>query len=469
MHTNTCGNVQFYSLGHDCVRVLGLMSRRVFQPLFLVGAVLVLLFSLPVAAQVDCIDPGGIGVVQLQVSNAAVAGPHAVTANIPANSGVTAIVGSCTSSIPGTCTITSDGLTVSWNGTIPAATSFTITYRVQLATSTTSGNFIITNTGTAGLVVAGATLPAVSTSTFLVGCLAQSPFNTRLSDQKPGSVLVFPYYTSITGAVTNNTRLSITNVNPGTNVVANQAFVHIFLIDGSSCFQTDFFVCLTPNATFTFDALSYDPDVTGYVVAVAVESGTGVPIQNNNLIGNAFVNTANYFGNYGAESFAANSTNLAAINGVTARLFFDGLGYDAVPKQFAVEIQSPVDVPTPFQRIITASLNGDVSTGALTGAAQTSTAQIFNQNEVARSVTGILTGTCQATGLISDNLRVAGKLSNLIPTGLSGSVRVTTGGSVGILLTPRAVTWGGIRTLHKLSTVATSLTIPVMLPPACPL
>ncbi|MFN7930983.1 MAG: hypothetical protein U0Y68_24260 [Blastocatellia bacterium] len=90
--------------------------------------------------------------------------------------------------------------------------------------------------------------------------------------------------------------------------------------------QADF--CLTPNASFSFKALrEYDPGNTGYVIAIA-RMRRGIPIQNNVLIGNAFVTTPTLRDNYTAEAFRANTPNVAIVNGNRATLQFDNTGYD---------------------------------------------------------------------------------------------------------------------------------------------
>ncbi len=124
--------------------------------------------------------------------------------------------------------------------------------------------------------------------------MAQTPpVNTQVSDQKAGSVLVYPYYISSTGQIKSDTRISITNTSGylgnAAQQLANLARVHIFLLNGATCTQADLFVCLTPNATATFKTSEYDPDNSGYVIAVAVDAN-GQPMANNVLIGNAFVN-----------------------------------------------------------------------------------------------------------------------------------------------------------------------------------
>ena len=303
-----------------------------------------------------------------------------------------------------------------------------------------------------------------------IGAFEFEDSTPRVSDTKAGSVLVFPYYTSTIGGGS-DTRITISNLGATTanlfqaeNVVVLDpaTYVHLFLIDGTTCQQADFFLCLTPNASFSFKTSEYDPGNTGYLLAVAVNN-QGVPIRNNGLIGNAFVNTPQFADNYGAEAFWANSATVATVTGNTATLLFDNVGYDAVPKQFAVEIQSPLDAAG--QLIVTAGLSGDLTTGQVTGAAQVGTGQAFNEKEVFASFNGWLTGTCQARATISTaSPRVPNGLGNLIKTGQAGSLKFNVGGAAGLLLTPRTATWKGIRTLHKTQTVATTLTIPIFIP-----
>lgn len=277
-----------------------------------------------------------------------------------------------------------------------------------------------------------------------------------VSDQKQGSVLVFPYYTSKLSE-RRDTRLTLSNV--GTQ----QTYAHVFLLDGVTCQPADFFVCLTPNASLSFKASEYDPETTGWLLVVAINN-QGRPIQNNSLVGNAFVSDGEYQDNYGAEAFRANSAAVAAFNGTTATLFFDGTSYDAVPNQFAVELQSPVTVPV--QRIVTVGLRGDLSIPQMQGAGQIGTGLVINGNErPSGSFTNFLNGNCQAIANITNSSpRVPSGMNGVIPAGQVGTLQMNVGAAVGLVMTPRTTAFGGIRPLHKTAQTTSTITIPVFAP-----
>ena len=335
----------------------------------------------------------------------------------------------------------------------------------------------------------------------------------EVSDQKPGSVLVFPYYTS---DIQNkwDTRITISNIATGNIAVnaqgnyglyTNSIIVHIFMLRGDNCQQADFFLCLTKGASMSFKMLEQDPGITGTLIAVAVDY-EGLPVSWNALIGNAFVNRGTWQGNYGAESFASTQqvgwrTTTATNASTTATLVFNGTqgvgggpgalptmgspiiasqfgsvttawGYDQIPNQFAVEFQSPLDAPG--QRVVHAGLDGNLNTGALSGAGQVNTGLVWRGDERQASFTRWLAGGCQGIAEIAANApRVPTTLEIFIPKGQIGVLRYDTGPSVGILITPiqleagavKLGTWGGIRTLHKTRVQnSTNLIIPVYMP-----
>ncbi len=396
-----------------------------------------------------CLGAGGlVGVTATITNNSAVA----VNANFMATLPTTL------NGLPGTglASLNQAGLNVTasavtWMGMIPANTTVIITYKTQLAAGTPANmpicinSDVIFNNGPKATVQACATL----------NCPA-GPVNVAVSDQKAGALLVFPYYTS-QAATHSDTRLTFSNVGDKT------ATLHVFFIDGTTCQQSDSFLCLTPNASFSFKASEYDAETTGWILAVAVDA-QGRPTQYNGLIGNAFVRDGEYVGNYGAESFRANSPLLASINNDTATLFFDGASYDAMPNQFAVEIQSAADAAG--QRVVTVGLQGDLSQSQVRGAAQVGIGRVINGNEnPSGSFIGWLQGGCQAQALISQTSpRVPSGMNKMVPSGQSGTMLFNIGAGVGIVMTPRSAPWKGIRTLHKTGLTATTLTIPLLVP-----
>lgn len=359
--------------------------------------------------------------------------------------------------ITGTCVVTSGNCTVNANNVIVTGVMtphqiINITYKVKVAPNTPMGTelcvsskVILENT-VMGTVLACTKLECPTT-------IAE----VGVSDQKAGSVLVFPYYTSSLSSP-KETNLSLSNVGD------TEAIAHLFFIDGANCNHADFFVCLTPNAKITFNASEYDPETTGWVMAVAVNRD-GVPVQNNVLIGNAFVRDGMYVDNYGAESFWAHSASVAAINGEKATLFFDGGGYDAIPRELTTEIQSPLDAVG--QKIVTVGMRGDLTESGLTGAGQSGIGLAYNAQERGVSYSNFLTGNCFATATITGTSpRVPGTMNGLIAKGNSGTLRFSIGGGVGLLMTPKPAKWNGIRGLHKTKLTTSQMIIPI-LKPAC--
>jgi hypothetical protein len=288
------------------------------------------------------------------------------------------------------------------------------------------------------------------------------------SSEVPGSVLVFPYFTS---NLTHNWDTRITFANTDyyrRDGVAGSAltmlYAHVFIIDGQTCSQTDQYVCLTPNATISILASEFDPEVTGYMIIVAVDGATGNPINQNSLIGDAFVSAGSYVGNYSAEAFRAHGDPGLAQDGV---LHFGNQtnGYDYVPTRFAFSIQSPVDAPG--QRIVTVSLSGDLNSSQLASAGQSSVGYVHNGNEKPfGSFAGFHQGGCQASSIITLYApRVPTTMARVIPSGQIGTMTLTTRPAVGLFMAPQGNNqWSGIRTLHKTRYSTSSLVIPIFSP-----
>ena len=386
--------------------------------------------------------------------------PANFTALLPAQ--LTALAGTCNAN---GCAVAPNGTSVTWNGTLNPGQTITISYQVQIAANVAQGTQLCINSV--------GTIAGVATNIqgcLTVNCSGQGLLpvsNVSVSDQKPGSLLVFPYYSSKTSE-RKDTRLTISNVG------SQLAYVHVFLIEGANCFPADFFVCLTPKAIYSFKASDYDPESTGYMLAVAVDN-QGRPIAQNALMGNAFVDDGDYQGNYGAEAFWRYDAALTNISENFAVLGLNGTQYDAAPIQFMAEIQSPLDAIR--QKIIVAPLSGDFSGGMATpgntapilanAAAQIGPGLASNEEEKTASFVSLLSGGCLKNAVITTTSpRVPRGMGSLIPKGKMGLLNFRVGAGVGLLMTPRTDNnrWGGIRALHKTAAGNMSIIIPVFAP-----
>jgi hypothetical protein len=299
--------------------------------------------------------------------------------------------------------------------------------------------------------------------------------NPGVSDQKAGSVLVFPYYNSASdGSFSKaDTLITLTNVCNGAATsagVPNYSYLHLFFINGQNCSPADTFVCLTPNGSVQLKASDYAPTITGYLVAVAVDA-SGAPTQNNCFIGSAFVRDdfGGIVDSYGAEAFWKNTPgSLTPGAGANATLVFGG-DYDAVPVQFSVQVQDPA---TADELMVLASLSGDLGT-SLTAVQQVGVGALYRADEAPASFQPIPPRGCFNVAFIDGTIIriVPGSLNNFLKDSY-GYLKLTTTPAVGLLMSRQnpanlAINrFAGIRTLHKTQVAAATLTAPCF-PPFC--
>ncbi len=318
--------------------------------------------------------------------------------------------------------------------------------------------FVLSLTALIGLAAVSFGQPLPSNTT--VGNASTNTNVIEVSDQKPGSLLVFPYYKH-NSQTKSDTRLAITNIGK------RSINVHFLFLDGATCTEFDQFVCFTPNASIEWKASNFDPENSGYVIAYTTDN-MGQPISYNGLIGNGFVNDGEYVGNYGAESFAsplAIGANIGAVNtpGLSWDIPFNGVALDQMPTAFAVDVQSPLDAVN--QRVVLAGLRGNAYSGSLSGTAQVGTGLAYNGHEALRSFSPYFGGGCLSNkGIDATSPKVSGTLGALIPKGEVGTIRFNVAGAVGLLLTSNKNYFSGIRTLHKTQVGPGTLTIPLVMP-----
>lgn len=235
--------------------------------------------------------------------------------------------------------------------------------------------------------------------------------------QQAGSVLFFNIFSSSTNTSAENTRIGLTNIEP-----SRTAYVHLFFVDGATGGVADSFVCLTPGQTTSFLASDLDPNLAGYIIAVAVDL-QGCPINFNYLIGDEYVKLASgHAANLGAQAVMAVG-NLPACNPatVTAILSFDGTQFSAMPRILALDhLPSRADgndtllILNRIGGILTA---GTVAPGTLFGT-------LFDDTETGVSFNLAMNAGQFRAVLSNFTLRTNPRPDTLIPAGRSGWMKM---------------------------------------------
>jgi trimeric autotransporter adhesin len=427
-------------------------------------------FNVVLTDPAACLGPGGVVGITAQVTNTNPTTQNfSFTATLPAQ--LQALAGSCTVNT-GTCTVVS-ATTVTWTGALATNQTLTIQYQAQVTDSTPPNTTLCVNSA-AGIV--GQVAATVEACTIVdcpvLGPGSNLPVTSSVSDQKPGSVLVYNLYSSsIAAPNAQNTRLSVTNTHPALSVG-----VHLFFVDGATCSIADAFVCLTPNQKAVFLASDIDPGTTGYLVAVASDPQTGCPLNFNYLIGSAHVKLASgHEGSLNAEAFAAlaNQQVTCNANSSTAVLNFDGVSYNQAPRTLALD-----DLPSRADGNDTLLVLNRFGGSLVTGAATLTGLFGILYDDVENPLSfNFNPGTCQFRSSFSNNFpRVAPRFDQFIPAGRSGWAKFYSTGEQALLgaafnFNPSAGTAANAfnqgRNLHKLTlTSAVQLTIPIF-PPNC--
>jgi hypothetical protein len=416
-----------------------------------------------------CTGPGGVVAVSAQITNSS-ASPQAASFTATLPSQLLAVPGSCATDV-GTCTVVNPS-TVIWTGSLNANQKAQISYRTQIADDTPTGtNLCVTSMASlsGGSPVSVQACATVNCPPVGPGALTASA--SEISDQKAGSVLIYNIYTSsATTPNSQNTRINLTNTD-----VSRPAMVHLYFLDGESCSVADSYICLTPNQTSSFLMSDIDPGVTGYLVAVAVDR-QGCPIDFNRLIGDAYVKfSTGHAANLAAESIAAIAGGLMSCNvgSMTARLNFDGVTYNRLPRALALDnIPSRADGNDTL--LVLNRIGGHLGVGAAT--LNDVFGVFYNDVEVGVSFS-FNPRACQFRSIINNNFpRITPRFEQFVPAGHSGWLRIYSLSDQGILGAVFNLNTGSVgvadafnqgRNLHKVTlSSSASYTIPLF-PPNC--
>ncbi|MFN0108247.1 MAG: hypothetical protein ACKVZH_05270 [Blastocatellia bacterium] len=395
-------------------------------------------------------------------------------------------------SIPGSCTATSGNCTLTssqaeWNGEIAPGDTLTVTFQVRVRQNVTVGTrFCSTfrvnyDTNSDGMNDANTSVnfcqtancppvqctPGVDCPDSTIGPGTPFPTDAAASDQRPGSLLIFPIYTSsASNPNQQNTRINLTNVH-----TLSPAYLHMFFVDGSNCSVADNFLCLTPNQTASFLISDLDPGVTGYIVVVSVDS-KGCPTSFNYVIGSEFIKFASgHSAQLGAEAVAAKQIPSCPAASSTALINFDNVDYQRLGRVIAADgLPSRADGNDTI--IVVDRIGGNLGIGAATLGSMFGI--FYDDAENALSFT--FTAQCQLMSSLNNSFpRTTPRYETFIPAGRTGWLKLSLGGTstsgaiVGAVLNTTTSQSGfrGGRNFHKLTLSETaSLTIPVF-PPSC--
>jgi hypothetical protein len=386
--------------------------------------------------------------------------------------------GSCVSIGAGTCVVTNANQ-LDWNGTVPVGETVTLRFYAQVKEGLAADaalcvnatiNYDSDNDGVNNEQLTANECRLANCPPVAPGLVF--PGQAELSAQKAGSLLVFPFYSSDSTALNReNTRINLTNIHPARSVA-----VHLFFVEADSPFVADAFLCLTANQTASFMLSDFDPDVSGYLLALATDARTGCPINFNFLLGDEYVKLASgHAANLPAEAFSALIGGPALCNeqAGTAELKFDAVQYNAAPRTLAIDnLPSPVDDNASL--LILDRFGGNLATGLST--LGSITGLLYNDQENGFSFE-FSTTRRQYRAVFSGSFpRTAPRLPTVIPQGRSGWLKLSRGNDGAILgaiinfnpntaSSSNAVNQG--HNLHKLMlTSEASLIVPVF-PPNC--
>lgn len=300
------------------------------------------------------------------------------------------------------------------------------------------------------------------------------------SGQIPGSVLIYDSYTSgATSGNTQNTAINITNTDSGSANVGFYpsapitTYVHLFFV-AEGCSVADSYICLTPYQTARFLASDFDPGISGYLVAVAVDK-LGCPKKYNHLIGDEYVKfTSGHSANLNAQAYRAIAPipSVCDANSVTAEIAFNDMAYGPGARVLALDnLDSRADGNDTL--IIINRIGGNLGIGAFT--LGTLFGLLYDDDENALSFS--VSGSCQLRNSLSNNFpRTAPRLETFIPAGRTGWLRIFSQSDIAIsgavinFNANTASSAGAFNQGHSLHILSLSkmavYTIPVF-PPSC--
>lgn len=259
---------------------------------------------------------------------------------------------------------------------------------------------------------------------------AAYPAESEASDQKAGSILVYNYYSSDSANPNaKNTKINITNTSSTRSVI-----VHFFFVN-AACSVADFKTGLTASQTYSFLVSDFDPDTTGYIMAVA-ENFDGLPVSHNALIGDLYFKDVEKSANLGAIAFSALWTegSPGSPAAATVDINFNGAAgagnYNRLAATVALS-NIPSRAAGDRTTLILNAIGGNYL--ASTGRSATLFGLLYDDAEQSQSFS--ISMGCQAVNTLSDTFpRTVPRFTTVIPAGRTGWMKLySQDGNNGIL------------------------------------
>lgn len=257
--------------------------------------------------------------------------------------------------------------------------------------------------------------------------------------EKPGSLLVFPYYASSLYSTAENTTVAVTNTS-----ATEATQLRVLFYSAADCRAAEYAVCLGAQQTLSFKMSDYDPGIRGYCVAYATDAA-GQPVQFNYLVGSARLRQpgaggAAFDATLDALTVMKRSAGAVAAANGAAELAFDDVMYDRLPNALTLDtLPSQVSGQNVTSLVLTRLASSSVS------------ARLTVVNATGdRSALTTRSMTCQADVKLPA-LRLNPTLNTLVPADATGWMRVSAtddGPLLGLYLTAgEANTGGNLRAL----------------------
>lgn len=257
--------------------------------------------------------------------------------------------------------------------------------------------------------------------------VAQLPGDPAPNGKLPetGSVLIYNYYSSGPSPTDEDTVIELTN-----NHESAGSFVRLLFFGGNTCSAADYIACLAPGDTLIFRVSDVDPQIKGYIVAIAIDSD-GLPINFNFLSGHEDIKLASgHKADFAAVAIRAIASAPAPLPDIFfTTLNFDGINYDKVPRVLELEpVYSVADSNSTL--LIVNLLDGDYRFGGITlGPVE----GIFTNLDTGNQSTFTDSASCQLNRILSDTFpAITPVFSAALPAKRKGNLKIWATADLGI-------------------------------------